>query len=139
MKSIFSFMIVLLFISCGKKEAEPIRLNVDSCGFCKMKIADGQFGAELITAKGRVYKFDDLQCMIYFHKENNSEQVQGFYIHDFNQLNTLIHAEKAFFVKGGKINSPMRGNIIALKTLKEAEIKAKEFGATMVSWKEIVK
>ena len=29
-----------------------------------MKIADGKFGAELITTKGRIYKFDDIHCMI---------------------------------------------------------------------------
>ncbi len=51
-------------VSCAPQGAEPIKLNTDGCEFCKMKIADGKFGAEIITAKGRIYKFDDMHCII---------------------------------------------------------------------------
>ena len=121
MKWLSFFLILFLTISCANKEAVPINLNTDGCDFCKMKIADGKFGAELITSKGRIYKFDDIHCMINYHKENLTTNIQSFYIHDFNQNNVLISAETAFYVKGGEINSPMRGNIIAVKTEKEAK------------------
>ena len=62
MKRLSYILILLLSISCTTKEADPIKLNSDGCDFCKMKIADGKFGAELITIKGRIYKFDDMHC-----------------------------------------------------------------------------
>ena len=139
MKILSYFFFFTLLISCGKKEAEPIKLNSDGCEFCKMKIADGKFGAEIITAKGRIYKFDDMHCMINYHKENNTTQIQSFFIHDYNQDNTLIAAESAYYVKGGEINSPMRGNIIAVQTVEEATQMAEKFKANPISWSEIIK
>ena len=137
---IVSYMLLLtLIISCAKKEAEAIKLNTDGCEFCKMKISDGKFGAEIITAKGRIYKFDDMHCMINYHKENNTTQIQSFFIHDYNQDNTLIAAESAYYVKGGEINSPMRGNIIAVKTAEEAKHMAEKYDANPISWEEIIK
>ena len=104
-----------------------------------IKISDGKFGAELITNKGRIYKFDDMHCMISYHKENQTTNIQSFYIHDFSQNNILIPAETAFYVKGGEINSPMRGNIIAVKTEEEVKKIASKYKANPTSWSEIIK
>ena len=139
MKKLTYLLILLLSVSCKTKEADPIKLNSDGCDFCKMKIADGKFGAELITTKGRIYKFDDMHCMINYHKENQATKIQSFYIHDFNQNNVLISAETAFYVKGGEISSPMRGNIIAVKTEEEAKKIALKYNANPISWSEIIK
>ena len=139
MKRLSYILILLLSISCTTKEADPIKLNSDGCDFCKMKIADGKFGSELITTKGRIYKFDDMHCMINYHKENLTTNIQSFYIHDFSQNNILIPAETAFYVKGGEINSPMRGNIIAVKTEEEVKKIASKYKANPTSWSEIIK
>lgn len=139
MKILSYFLLLALLITCGKKEAEPIKLNVDGCEFCKMKIADGKFGAEGVTTKGRVYKFDDMHCMVNYQKENPNPKIQSFYIHDFNQNNILIPAETAFYVKGGTINSPMRGNTIAVSTSEEAKQMAEKYDANPISWEEIIK
>ncbi len=139
MKKIFYFLLIALTFSCVKKGAEPIKLNTDGCDFCKMKIADGKFAAEIITEKGRVYKFDDMHCMMGYHKENAETKVKNFYISDFNQDNVLIPAETAFYVNGGDINSPMHGNTIAVTTKEEAEQMATKFNATPISWNEISK
>ncbi len=139
MKILSYFFFFTLLISCVTKEAEPIKLNSDACEFCKMKISDGKFGAELITNKGRIYKFDDMHCMISYHKENLTTNIQSFYIHDFSQNNILIPAETAFYVKGGEINSPMRGNIIAVKTEEEANKVIEKYKANPTSWSEIIK
>ena len=139
MKKLTYLLILLLSVSCKTKEADPIKLNSDGCDFCKMKIADGKFGAELITSKGRIYKFDDMHCMINYHKENKNVQIHSFYIHDYNQNNVLIPAETAFYIKGGEINSPMHGNIIAVKTNEESQIVAQKLKANPISWQEIIK
>ena len=70
MKSILSLVTILLLVSCSSSEPKPIKLNSDTCDFCKMTIANGKFGAELITQKGRCYKFDDVSCMIQFSKSS---------------------------------------------------------------------
>ncbi|MDX1911017.1 MAG: hypothetical protein SFV22_06010, partial [Saprospiraceae bacterium] len=43
---------------------EPIRYGQDNCHACKMTLTDRRFGAEIVTKKGKVYKFDDLNCLM---------------------------------------------------------------------------
>lgn len=126
----------LITIGCSKKEAEPIKLNVDQCEFCKMKISDGKFASEIITSKGRVYKFDDIRCMVSYNHENNIS-VDKSYVNDFSQENSLISIDEAFFLKGGNISSPMRGNIAAFKDELEFEEYITKLNATKTNWSEI--
>lgn len=126
----------LITIGCSKKEAEPIKLNVDQCEFCKMKISDGKFASEIITTKGRVYKFDDIRCMVSYNNENNIS-VDKSYVNDFSQENSLISIDEAFFLKGGNISSPMRGNIAAFKDELEFEEYITKLNATKTNWSEI--
>jgi copper chaperone NosL len=126
------------FFSCSKTEVVPIKLNVDSCDFCKMTIADGKYAAEVITEKGRVYKFDDFMCMVHYGKENSNTKMATYYVNDYTQDNVLIPAKTAFFLSGGTIQSPMRGGIIAFSSendAKEFEIKLK---AKPITWEAVI-
>lgn len=133
------FLCSSLFFSCSGDKAVPIKLNIDNCDFCKMSIADGKYGAEVITEKGRVYKFDDISCMINYCKESSASKFKAYYVNDYTQENVLIPAYTAFFVSGGDIKSPMHGNTIAFSN----ENQAKEFGAKLNAaskqWQEISK
>ena len=127
----------LSFFSCAKTEVVPIKLNVDTCDFCKMTIADGKYAAEVISEKGRVFKFDDIMCMIHYGKENSNTKMTAHYVNDYTQDNVLIPAKTAFFLSEGTIQSPMRGGIIAFSS----ENEAKEFGiklkAKPVTWEAV--
>ena len=126
------------FFSCAKTEVVPIKLNVDTCDFCKMTIADGKYAAEVISEKGRVFKFDDIMCMIHYGKENANTKMAAHYVNDYTQDNVLIPAKTAFFLSGGTVQSPMRGGIIAFSS----ENEAKEFGiklkAKPVTWGAVI-
>lgn len=127
----------IAFISCTQNGPEPIKLNKDACDHCKMTIADGRFGSELITTKGRVYKFDDLSCLIGYDAANKTVPVQSYYIHDFTARSVLIEATSAFYVKSEKARSPMRGDIAAFAKKEDAERLAREWGAVVSSWKDV--
>ncbi len=137
MKYLFTILALLLLMACGTTEPEPIKLNSDQCGSCKMSIADGRFGAEIITTKGRIYKFDDIICLSSYVQENKMN-VAGFYVHDFANENTLIPAETATYLKGGTISSPMRGNIAAFSTTEDAETFKDTLQATTITWSAIL-
>lgn len=126
-------------LSCANANAVPIKLNVDNCSFCKMSIADGKYGAEVITQKGRVYKFDDIMCMVNYCKENTALKIESYYVLNFTQNNILIPAEKAFFLTGGDIHSPMRGNIIAFFKENDAKLFGTKLNAESITWKAILK
>jgi len=60
-------MLCCLLTACSH-EPDPIRYGKDACAHCKMTIMDKRFSAELITAKGKVFKFDAAECMAGFLK-----------------------------------------------------------------------
>ncbi|WP_211233875.1 nitrous oxide reductase accessory protein NosL [Flavobacterium limnosediminis] len=134
---VFVLLTICVLNSCNSNEPKPIKLNSDSCDNCKMTISNGKFGAELITEKGRHYKFDDIACMVKFAKSGTTVSTKAFYVNDYLQDNTLIDAKKAFYLKDGSINSPMRGNRAAFSTQQEAEQYKTKLNAAPSSWDEI--
>jgi len=132
------FVFFLGLISCGSNGPIPIKLNVDSCDFCKMSIADGKFGAEVITQKGRTYKFDDIGCMLNYCKENKATSFSSYYVNDYAKDNILISAEKAFYIKGGSIISPMHGNTMAFSSENDAKLYASKLNATAANWDDLL-
>lgn len=128
---------ILTLLSCGSKEPKPIKINSDFCDYCKMTISNGKFAAELITKKGRYHKFDDAACMIQFAKSNTVVPYQSFFVNDYLKDNTLIPVETAYFIKGGKINSPMRGNIAAFSSATDQIEFGKKLDAQSTNWEEV--
>src|SRR5215203_1996100 len=47
-------MFCMMAVSCNASP-EAIRIGKDNCTFCKMTISDARYGAEIVTAKGKIY------------------------------------------------------------------------------------
>lgn len=124
--------------SCSGDKAVPIKINADNCDFCKMGISEGKHGAEIITQKGRVYKFDDIACMAHYCKENKKMKIKSYYVHDFAKNNELVPAETAFYISGGSVKSPMNGNIAAFSNKSEAKAFEAKLKAREIEWKDIL-
>ena len=132
---------VLMFtlMSCSSGP-QPIKLGQDACSFCKMSIADNHFGAELVTKKGKVYKFDDMHCVLGFIKAGtiNNKDIKETWLVNFNEPHNFIAAQKAFLLKSSELHSPMGGDVASFaheNKLKEAGNKIK--GET-VTWDALV-
>ena len=131
------FCLVILLFSCGSSEVPSMKLNVDQCEYCRMKISDGRFGAALTTQKGRTYKFDDLICLLNYKNENKNVNYLQFYISDFIQSNTMIQVDQAYFVEGSQIVGPMQGHIAAFANRDSALIFQKKYEAKLMNWEEV--
>ncbi|WP_237421342.1 nitrous oxide reductase accessory protein NosL [Flavobacterium sp. HBTb2-11-1] len=124
--------------SCSNDKPVPIKLNADNCDFCMMGISDGRHGAEIITEKGRIYKFDDIACMAHYCKDHRDTKIKKYYVHDYTKNNELIPAESAFFVSGGAIKSPMNGNIAAFTNKSEAKAFEAQTKGEVKEWTAIL-
>lgn len=125
--------------ACGQKAPEPIKLNKDNCSFCKMSISHVQFGAELITAKGRVEKFDDIHCMLAYMREKKTTAGDRFFVSDYSAPHALLPTKNLIFVKSESIKSPMGGGIAAFGNKTEAEVLQKEKKGEILTWEELIK
>jgi len=130
----------LLFFSCNPGP-EPIKVGIDNCAFCKMTISDAKFASELITQKGRIYKFDDLHCLLQFARspETGAAGIKAYYIADFNDPNPLLPADQAFFLQSDQLKGPMGGNIAAFANEEGLRSAEELFPGKPVSWEEILK
>ena len=124
----------------GNSEPKPIKFGSDQCAYCKMTISDARFGTQLQTKKGRVYNFDDVQCMISFVKESNvkKQEVSAYYLPDYVS-NKLLPAEQMLYLKSEELKSPMRGNIAAFEKTEDLEKAKAELGGTVLSWEDLWK
>ncbi len=138
--SLSSFIGIMLFISCGVKGPEPIILNKDECSNCKMPVSDKRYGCELITEKGRVYKFDDLSCLINYQKTNRDKTINAqVFVSDFLAPNELTHLKELTFIRGEDMGSPMGGNIAAFSNKDSASFYLTKWKAESTTWDSLIR
>jgi copper chaperone NosL len=133
------FIVALISLTSCTIGPEPIKIGRDNCYYCKMTIADNRFGAEIVTQKGKIYLFDDIDCMFKFVKlkEIEKNSIKDVYLADFAGTRTLINAKKAFIVRSDLISGPMNGKLVGFST----EALALEFintkAGTLQNWQQI--
>lgn len=135
-------LLVFVLTSCSSGP-QPIKLGEESCAFCKMTISDNKFGAEIITKKGRIYKFDDTHCVLGFMKANtiNDNDIQDTYLVNFEEPHNFVSAQNAFLLKSSELRSPMGGNVAAFdeKTKMETANTNIKGEGVVITWDELVK
>jgi copper chaperone NosL len=132
-------LIFAVFLFSCSVEPQPLIYGKDACHTCKMTLTDQKFGAEIVTAKGKVYKFDDANCMINFMNSGylEGETLTHKLIINYIQPGKLIPVEHTFFLKSDEIRSPMNSGIAAFETENSMkEFKAK-WSAIYLGWGEL--
>ena len=114
LKQLFIFSVAAFLLSC-QAEPEKINFGEDHCDFCKMSIVDPKFGAELVSDKGRVFKFDAVECMIPFMNENKETNFEYVLVIAFDQPEELVAVDQLTFAHSESYKSPMGANITAFR------------------------
>ncbi len=133
-------MVVLFFSSCNNKP-ELIVVGKDNCTFCKMTISDNRYGAEIVTTKGKVYKFDDSHCLIAFldTKVVAEKNISAVYFTDFTGQHNLINADVALLFQSNAVKGPMNGNIAAFSNMDSMKKMKDQNEGLVVEWKQLKK
>ena len=126
------------FLSCSNNlEPKPIKVNKDVCAVCKMTIVDLKFAPQLVTDKGKHYFFDDISCLMTFVEKDKKYKNSRIYVPNYLDETKFLEAQKAFYIKGGNLKSPMIGNIAAFETAAEAVKYAVQFNAKPITWDDL--
>jgi len=132
----FSLLLFFTLTSCNL-QTNKIHYGEDGCHYCSMTIVDQQHAAQLVTRKGKVYKFDAAECMINSLSDFDENKVAQFLVTDYQTPTELIDATKATFIVSPEIPSPMRANLSASKSKESASAILAAKQGDLYSWKEI--
>lgn len=138
-QTLLLFLVGLLFTACSKT-ANPINYGEDACDFCSMTIVSNTHAAQLVTEKGKNYKFDASECMIHF-LESKIQEDQMLYILSANFLEPgeLLDAKSASFLISENIPSPMGAFLSATSDEAEAKKLQEKHGGEVYTWEQIKK
>jgi len=141
-KLIYLISITVLFfilISCSN-QPEPINYGEDECEFCKMMVMDKRYGSELVTDKGKIYKFDSIECLVGYidNKKLSKKNYSSVWVGNYSNPGNLIDAQKAFYIKNDEIRSPMGLNVLATENQEQFNSIIKEFGGKQLNWDDLL-
>lgn len=142
MKGIFCLVSLVLWVAlqgCSVKP-EPLRYGEDACHACRMTLMDTKFGAEVVSVKGKVFKFDDMNCMVNFLNSGTLTERDVAYrlVVDYTVPEKLIAAENAYYVKSDEIRSPMASHIAAFENRQDMDGHKKTWDGIYLTWGELV-
>ena len=97
-----------LLLGCNP-ESQPINYGSDMCEFCRMSIVDQRFGSEIVTQKGKIYKFDAVECMVNYLKDRIEHESRLKYIltNTLDAPGELIDVRECRFLISKNMPSPM--------------------------------
>ena len=107
----------LCLTACSTKP-QPINYGHDACSFCQMTIVDRQHAAQIVTVKGRSYKYDAIECMLNEYRDWSRPAVATFLVADYANPGVLRDATESFYLISEKIPSPMGEFLTAFSSAK---------------------
>lgn len=129
-------LVLSLVVSCAV-EPSPIVYGSDTCHFCRMTIVDKQHGAEIVTTKGKVYKFDAVECMLNQMKVMEDPSIGLFLVNGYSRPGELLDATSATYLVSEGIPSPMGEYLTAFESDARAREAQQKHGGQIFSWQEI--
>jgi len=127
-----------LLISCTPKQ-EAIHYFEEACHFCQMNIVDPRYGAELVTDKGKVFKFDAIECLINYIDKNDKQDADFAFIlvNSYSEPESLNDAQACTYLISAKMPSPMGMYITPFFSSDSAKVYQQRNGGSLLSWIEL--
>lgn len=123
-------------VSCEVKP-QPINYGSDSCHFCKMTIVDNQHAAQIVTVKGKAFKYDAIECMMGDLLEWDQPEVKYHLIADYSAPGTLIDATSSHYAITPSIPSPMGKFLTGFAEANKRDLVLNNAGGEALDWKQL--
>lgn len=130
---------LLLAAACGRGGPADFHSGEFPCDLCHMTIVDMRFKAEARSAKGRLFRFDAIECLVRWWRRENPESVARAWVTDFFHPEKWIPLEEGYFLKSEKLPSPMGAFLSAYSTPEDLRKAREQFGGRAVTLEELEK
>jgi copper chaperone NosL len=126
----------LALFSCTIEPSEII-YGSDGCHYCKMTIVDRQHAAQIVTSKGKPFKYDAIECMANDLISRDINTISYFLINDYASPGDLIDATKSTFLISKSIPSPMGAFLSGFKDEITANKFQKKGSDEILTWNKL--
>ncbi len=128
--------LLLILVGACSISPEPIHYGEDNCVLCEMTIMDHRYGTEVVSDKGKVYKFDSIECLIEFLEErkNGEENFRLMLFTPFDQPGKLVDAMQSHILHSKNLPSPMGMYLTAFETEATAMNFKEIYGGKVYCW-----
>lgn len=120
---------------------KPIRYGRDECAECKMILVDPHYGAEFITARGKAFVFDDLNCLTEHLQRAGAAAAPPArsFVADFNHAHQLLAVDQAWFLHHPGLRSPMASSLAAFSSEAELDTVRRQLGGggRVLRWADV--
>lgn len=131
------FVIALSTNACNPGP-RPIDYGTDACYYCRMTIVDRQRASEIVTNKGKVYKFDAIECMVNSREALGDDNIARYLCNYFKNPGELTDATMATFLISDALPSPMGANLTAFQTKLAAQEVQEKLGGALYDWESLL-
>jgi len=139
-KNHFVVLVLAILITGCAREPEPIEYGSDECVYCRMIISEHQFGAVLVTSRGRSEKFDAVECMGAFIIDGKIEEdnIYSLWVGDFENPGELIDATEGGLFHSPNLTSPMGLNVSAYSSDEFAHEMMRRYDGEIIDWDKVL-
>ncbi|MET2985164.1 nitrous oxide reductase accessory protein NosL [Aureibaculum conchae] len=137
-KLIVLFFMTSLVFACSI-EPSKIEYGKDACHFCKMAIVEKTHATQIVTKKGKPFKYDAIECMVNDLLKRDINEIELFLVTDYLKPATLIDAKTATYLISPTIQSPMGANLSAFAAKEDAQKFVKTDIDKLYNWAKIQK
>jgi len=136
LKPFIGIVILLISVSC-KVEPEAIEFGKDQCSFCVMNIVDKTHAAQYVTAKGKQFKFDAIECMVNDLSDKTELELAYLLVSDYGNPGQMVDAKTATFLISPEIKSPMGANLSAFSAKEKAIETQQNHTGKIFTWEAL--
>lgn len=126
-----------LLLSACSVEPEPIAYGSDACVFCRMTIVDKTHAAQMVTRKGKQYKYDAIECLVHNLPDWDPETIAHLRVADFGAPGVMVDAATATYLISPGIRSPMGANLSAFADREAAKSAREEHSGELHAWEDL--
>ena len=128
---------ITLITACAI-EPSTIEYGKDACHYCKMNIVDKTHATQMVTKKGKSFKYDAIECMLNDLKGKDQQSIALFLVTDYLKPETLIDATTATYLITEAIQSPMGANLSAFADQEKTNAFITKINSgTLYTWNEL--
>lgn len=132
-----SLLLSLIGLLACEIKPQTIHYGMDACDFCQMTIVDKQHAAQVVTEKGKAYKYDAIECMMNALRHWDRPPVAYYLVTDYASPGAFTNASEAYYLISPAIPSPMGEYLTAFADKDVREKAYEEAGGTTLEWNQL--